>query len=93
MNGGDKIPHFRITLNDIMPYREGAYAVDIKDVTWWLVNGEVHREDGPAFFDHLTGQCAWFIHDEQVHTYECFQELTNCSDEDILVFKLKWGEL
>lgn len=93
MNAGDKIEIIDIEVGDPMPYRDGAYVVnDCLGYTWWLYDGEIHREDGPAFFDTATGEHAWFIHDEQINTFAYFQELTRCSDEDIVAFKLKWGE-
>ena len=41
-------------------------VVDKYGAKEWYLNGELHREDGPAY-EHPNGHKEWYLHDEQVH--------------------------
>lgn len=59
----------------------------------WRVDGLLHRLDGPAVVDYIDLGHEWRIRGHQVSSYEEFQLLTCCSDEDIVIFVLKYGEM
>lgn len=53
---------------------------------------KIHCENGPAMMLD-SGPPAWFVHGERAKTYTEFQELSGISSKDLLVLKLKWGEM
>jgi hypothetical protein len=59
----------------------------------WYIYGKSHRLDGPAVIDTVSGTIHWYINGNRVNSYDEFQDLTGCSDEDIVAYKLKWGEI
>lgn len=66
--------------------------------TWeeWRIAGEYHRIDGPAFiFDGgKTRTCQeWWIYGVRVNSFTEYQAVTGCSNEDILLYKLKYGDI
>jgi hypothetical protein len=52
-----------------------------------------HRLDGPAAIwgPDRDPRNTWWVNGKQMLSYNRFQEATGCSDEDIIVFKLKYG--
>lgn len=77
------------------PYhREGGPArIWVDGSEEWYIRGKCHRRDGPAITNTDTGIINWRINGNYVDSYEELQELTGCSDEDIVAYKLKWGEI
>lgn len=76
----------------VRPHCEDEPAVrwlDSTGLTLWMIHGQWHREDGPAIYG--IGGCNWFIDGKIVESYEEFQCVTNCSSEDIIMLKLRWG--
>lgn len=61
----------------------------------WIVNDNLHRVDGPAeVMRSVAGnRNSWWIKGQKVNSYHEFQKVTGCSDEDIILLKLKWGEI
>lgn len=59
----------------------------------WRINGTLHRLDGPAIVDYIDIGHEWRIRGCQVSNYKEFQRLSRCSDEDIVIFTLKYGEM
>lgn len=59
----------------------------------WYIRGKCHRIDGPATTNTDNGIITWRINGNYVRSYDELQELTGCSDEDIVAYKLKWGEI
>jgi len=64
---------FYVKFNDGMffdaekEYEKGKYIIAAgKNCRAWMVNGKLHREDGPAFerFNH-TGLSEWWLDDKQ----------------------------
>jgi hypothetical protein len=78
-------------------HREDGPAVMFDDGSMeWYFRGELHRTDGPAltFIDELN--CpgfGWSVNGKYILSYEEFQHLTECSDEDIVFFKVRYGEM
>ena len=76
-------------------HRIGAPAIEHDDGSeGWYEFGEFHRIGGPAFIDACDdGEVAWGYRGKYIVCYEDYQYLTNCPDEDIIMFKLKYGEI
>jgi hypothetical protein len=51
-----------------------------------------HRMDGPARI-HILGSQRWWVTGIEAVTFQHFQEMTGCSDEAIIMFKLKYGDM
>lgn len=58
---------------------------------WWQ-NDSRHRRDGPAIIHH-NGRCEWWVYNEIVRSPEEFQKLTECSDEELIMLLLKYGDI
>lgn len=58
----------------------------------WKLYGDLHRNDGPAVI-RVNGHNEWWLYGIMVQTYREFQIVTGCSGEDIVAYKLKWGEI
>lgn len=58
----------------------------------WYLDGELHREDGPAII-WFNDDKDWFIRGEAVATYWFLQKQLDCGDEQILMLRLKYGEI
>jgi hypothetical protein len=90
----EETPLPRITHLHYVTHRVGGPAIEYADgYEEWRVDGQLHREDGPAVVDHHEIGHEWRFKGHQVESYEGFQILTRCSDEDILLLKLKWGKM
>lgn len=60
---------------------------------FWFEDGFLHRADGPAVI-YVNGRVAeWYINGVPIHSYEQYQELTACSNNDILWWKITYGEM
>lgn len=64
---------------------------------WWLVNGDLHRLDGPARIDDanifISRKYEWWIKGVMITSFQRFQKITGLSDAEIIMFKLKYGEM
>lgn len=58
----------------------------------WLHRGLLDRNDGPAR-EWNNGENEWWIKGDETRTYSDFQRLSGCSDGDILLLKIKYGEM
>lgn len=58
----------------------------------WYQHGMLHRDDGPAII-FSGGAKDWYIRGKDIRNYMQFQEMTGCSDEEIILLKLKWGDI
>lgn len=76
----------------IMHRIDGPAAMDEYGKDWYLA-GFHHREDGPAIEKNYDAEDEWFLWGVRVWCYAELQELTKCADEDIVLFKLKYGEM
>lgn len=72
------------------PDINGKYKFE--NYTAWYSEGRYHREDGPAVINHTTECGTWYVRGRIVVSYEQLQRMTGCSDADILIFKLKYGQ-
>lgn len=61
--------------------------------TAWYADGCYHREDGPAVIRRGDVQGAWYVRGRAIKSYAQLQTMTDCTDSDILMFKLKYGEM
>lgn len=59
----------------------------------WFKRGYFHRMGGPATTDAFDGTEEWWIMGCVINNYKKYQKLTRCPDEEILLLKLKWGEI
>lgn len=59
----------------------------------WIVAGLRHRIDGPAVEDKSTSHKTWYLYGIPIYTYKEFQKAAECTDDDIIILKLKWGEM
>jgi hypothetical protein len=69
---------------------------------WFQHNGNVtedgielvwaHRTDGPAVMWD-SGLIKWWVRGEEMRTWNQFQEASACSDIEIILFKLKYGDI
>lgn len=61
----------------------------------WIVNDELHRIDGPAEVTCTAdgNRNSWWIKGQKIYSYREFQKATGCSDENIILLTLKWGEI
>lgn len=76
------------------PHRVGGPArIEANGTETWLHRGFLHRKDGPAITDGFSGDHEWWIMGKEAHTYDDFQRLSGCSDEDILLFIIKYGKM
>lgn len=66
--------------------KAGKDPVTGREVLWQ------HRVDGPAIIWN-NGCVAWWVDGNRIRTYSEFQALTGCSDEDILLYRLKYGSM
>ena len=74
---------------EVVFHRVGGPAIEWYDGTEeWMINGKYHREDGPAIIG-ADGAGKWFFDDAPVDSYNELQDLTGCSDADILLYKIK----
>lgn len=51
-----------------------------------------HRVDGPAVI-WPDGHTTWWVDGNKMLSYSDFQEKTGCTDADILLYKLKYGDM
>ena len=56
---------------------------------WWL-HGIRHRTDGPAV-EYADGRKGWHLHDELLFFDEWLAKTTGLTDEEKVMFKLKYG--
>lgn len=82
---------FRVKYQDKNGYINGQ--VDYITFTAWYHNGHHHREDGPAIIECGSIQGLWYVNGRLIYSYNHLQRMTNCTDDDILMFKLKYGEM
>lgn len=74
-------------------HREDGPAIIRRDgTTCWYLNGVCHREDGPARIIY-DGARSWYYKGDRADTYARFQELSGCSDAEIIILALKWGKM
>lgn len=74
-------------------HREGGPAcVGLHNGERWYQDGLLHRVDGPAVI-FGGGAMDWFILGVDIVNFEHFQKKTGCSDEEIMLLKLKWGDI
>lgn len=60
---------------------------------FWFRDGYLHRVDGPAVIYIDSRVAEWYINGVPIHSYEQYQELTDCSNNDILWWKITYGEI
>lgn len=77
----------------VVAHREDGPAIEWYDgQKVWMKNGRYHRLDGPAVIEE-DGYGQWFIDNIPINSYAELQRTTGCSDADILLYKLKYGEM
>lgn len=82
---------------DGQPHRIGAPAIisPRHQHEEWIVNGEYHRTDGPAVQGvNVNGPYQWWwVNNVRMTRWIHFQTASGCSNEEILLLKLKYGDL
>lgn len=53
---------------------------------------QMHRTDGPAFIWY-DGELEWWVYDRRILSYKQYREASGCSVEDIVLFRLKYGDI
>lgn len=59
----------------------------------WYEDGERHRADGPAIIYVDGSRPQWFLRGKNIKDSAEYQRLTGLSDADIVLFKLKYGNM
>lgn len=59
----------------------------------WYYYGKLHRRDGPAITNIFLGEREWWVYDTLISSWDMFREESGCSVEEVLILKLKWGEI
>lgn len=72
---------------------DGPAKIDKHGSETWYNKGYLHRIGGPAHINRCNDEQEWWIMGQEILNYEMYQKLTRCSDEEILLLKLKWGEI
>lgn len=75
----------------IPTYREEIISIE-PGVTEYRRGGVYHRLDGPAIEDYVWMH-QWYVEGYRIYNYKDFQETTFCSDADILMLRLRFGEI
>lgn len=70
---------------------DGPARLESNGTESWLRRGYYHRTDGPACIYGHSGKHEWWIMGQPAETFKDFQKLSKCSDEEIVMLKLKWG--
>lgn len=72
--------------------KDGPAIIRTNGTEVWYLNGDCHRADGPARITH-DGMRRWYYKGKMASTYAHFQELSGCSDAEIIIMALKWGKM
>lgn len=59
----------------------------------WYINGSLHRIDGPAMINAVTGSIRWYINGRWIKSTSEYRFLTNTDDIDMLALILKHGDI
>lgn len=76
-------------------HREDGPAKELADGErqWW-VDGRRHRLDGPAITrEAAPGVSSWWIKGKRIRTWQEYQLVTKCADEEIELLILKYGQV
>ena len=71
---------------------DGPAVVSRKGTLEWWVNDMRHRLDGPAI-EAYNGDKIWYINGVRYYYFKDFQEAGGISDSDMMVLRLKYGEI
>lgn len=89
---GDAWPYgkieFIVSYSETTSYRRGTGDLDGNShpVT------QMHRTDGPAFIWN-DGLLEWWVYGKRIYSYKRYKEASGCSSEDIVLFRLKYGDI
>lgn len=72
-------------------HREDGPAWKSENAEAWYKHGTRHRLDGPAVI--VANRQEWWVNGCSVMSYEELKAYTGCTDEDIICYRLKWGEI
>ena len=81
-------------------FHEGVYRLYLEmkkegKEKYYNIQNHIHRDDGPALIQYITERCTfynWFYLGER-YIFEEWCEKTNKTDEEIVFFKLKYGDI
>lgn len=82
--------------DDGQPHAENGPAIVSShgQVSTWCNHGTKHRIGGPAVVRTGIYRVAeWYVGGTRIHTWELYQEYAGCSDEEMTMLKLKYGEI
>lgn len=75
-------------------HRENGPAITYTDgATEWYARNQLHRIGGPAIHGTYPPYVEWYVLGRSVDTWTDYQRLSECSDEELIMLKLKWGEI
>lgn len=73
-------------------HRVDGPAINTQHREEWRRHGMLHRRDGPAIV-HSDGGQVWWIQGHQILSWLEYQLFTDCPDSDIIMLKIKYGEI
>lgn len=59
----------------------------------WFYRGKLHRLNGPAIMNTFLNKHEWWVNDIHISSWDHYQKESDCSVEEVLILKLKWGEI
>lgn len=81
------------TRQEVLHRLDGPAKIEMDGSETWFKRGYFHRIGGPAVIDAFDDTEEWWIMGIEINSYRKYQRLTKCSDEEILLLKLKWGAI
>lgn len=81
--------------DDGQPHAENGPAIVSShgQVNTWCTHGVKHRIGGPAVVGIDTSSTAWYVYGIRIWDWESYQKYAGCSAEEMLMLKLKYGEI
>lgn len=73
--------------------RSGPAIIEPNGNKRWYTLGIMHRIDGPAAIYVNNPPDTWVVKGRRASNFKQFQAMTGLSDEDILLLKLKYGDI
>jgi hypothetical protein len=78
---------FDIKYLDAVKRPDGGYINKIGTIMWYNEEGQVHREEGPAF---IGSDIAWYFNDRS-YTFDNWCIAANKTDEEKMLLRLQYG--
>ena len=79
-------------VDDILHRDDGPAIVQKDGFQAWFMHGQCHRIDGPAI-TRADGTVWWWLYDSPVSSPFQFQRASGCTDEELAMLILKYGNI